>query len=282
MNLSVEEGTAIKDLDAKTTVEATDELAINDVAGGNADKKEGLDDIKTFMSSSPTLVTPALSGTSIADDIEIVGGLQHTLLTKHFTDYFDYATVTSNVPDGSPYQFTNVTGSNTGTMFDGIDEGYRLTTAATSNAQASLSFNDIRHYDLRSSTMYAIVKYDNSGANLTIGVGETDTINTTGTETYGVQLLTTNTNIALTTSTGSAKSSTETDIALSTGLVIFKIISDATNVRLFLQIGGAWVLKVTKTTNLPPANKGELSIIHNTLDSTATTADLIYWKVQND
>ena len=39
----------IKDLTPKTTVVATDELVINDVAGGNADKKEGLDDIRTFM-----------------------------------------------------------------------------------------------------------------------------------------------------------------------------------------------------------------------------------------
>ena len=50
----------IKDLTAKTTVVASDEIVINDVAGGNVDKKEGLDDIKTFMSDSPTLVTPAL------------------------------------------------------------------------------------------------------------------------------------------------------------------------------------------------------------------------------
>ena len=40
--------TKIKDLTAKTTVVATDELVINDVAGGDLDKKEGLDDIKTF------------------------------------------------------------------------------------------------------------------------------------------------------------------------------------------------------------------------------------------
>ena len=43
--------TKIKDLTAKTTVVASDELVINDVAGGNLDKKEGLDDIKTYMSS---------------------------------------------------------------------------------------------------------------------------------------------------------------------------------------------------------------------------------------
>lgn len=50
----------IKDLTPKTTVVASDEIIINDVAGGNVDKKIGLDDAKTFMSLSPTLVTPAL------------------------------------------------------------------------------------------------------------------------------------------------------------------------------------------------------------------------------
>lgn len=50
----------IKNLTAKTTVVASDEIVINDVAGGNLDKKEGMDDIKTFMSDTPTLVTPAL------------------------------------------------------------------------------------------------------------------------------------------------------------------------------------------------------------------------------
>ena len=39
----------IKDLTAKTTVVDSDEIIINDVAGGNLDKKEGMDDIKTYM-----------------------------------------------------------------------------------------------------------------------------------------------------------------------------------------------------------------------------------------
>lgn len=52
--------TKITDLAAKTTVVATDELVINDVANCNVDKKIGLDDLKTFTSLSPTFVTPAL------------------------------------------------------------------------------------------------------------------------------------------------------------------------------------------------------------------------------
>ena len=52
--------TKIKDIAAKTPVVATDELVINDVAGCNVDKKIGLDDLKTYTSLSPSLVTPAL------------------------------------------------------------------------------------------------------------------------------------------------------------------------------------------------------------------------------
>jgi hypothetical protein len=52
--------TLITDLTAKTPIVATDELAMNDVAGGNLDKKATGAGIKTFCSDSPTLVTPAL------------------------------------------------------------------------------------------------------------------------------------------------------------------------------------------------------------------------------
>ncbi len=52
--------TKIKDIAPKTPVVATDELVINDVAGCNVDKKIGLDDLKTYTSLSPSLVTPAL------------------------------------------------------------------------------------------------------------------------------------------------------------------------------------------------------------------------------
>jgi len=52
--------TKITDLTAKTTVVATDELVINDVAGCNVDKKIGLDDLKTYTSLCPTFIAPAL------------------------------------------------------------------------------------------------------------------------------------------------------------------------------------------------------------------------------
>ena len=56
--------TKIKDLTAKTTVVATDELVINDVAGGNLDKKEGLDDIRTFMLPTGAETKTAYEGES--------------------------------------------------------------------------------------------------------------------------------------------------------------------------------------------------------------------------
>ena len=52
--------TLVKDETAKTTIVDSDEVYINDVAGGDVDKKAGFDDIKTYMSLAPTLVTPAL------------------------------------------------------------------------------------------------------------------------------------------------------------------------------------------------------------------------------
>jgi hypothetical protein len=52
--------TLIKDLTTKATVAATDQLPINDAAGGDVDKKILLSGVKTFTSDSPTLVTPAL------------------------------------------------------------------------------------------------------------------------------------------------------------------------------------------------------------------------------
>jgi len=73
--------TKIKDLTAKTTVVDSDEIVINDVADGNTDKKEGLDDIKTFMSSSPTLVTPAL-GTPSSGTLTNCTGLPITGITS--------------------------------------------------------------------------------------------------------------------------------------------------------------------------------------------------------
>ena len=57
----------IKDLTTKATVAATDQLPINDAAGGDADKKILLSGVKTFTSDSPTLVTPTSLGVQQAD-----------------------------------------------------------------------------------------------------------------------------------------------------------------------------------------------------------------------
>ena len=57
----------IKDLTAKTPAVDTDELIINDAAGGNLDKKLDLSVVKTYTSLSPTLVTPASLGVQQED-----------------------------------------------------------------------------------------------------------------------------------------------------------------------------------------------------------------------
>ena len=54
--------TETRDFTSKSPMVATDEWYINDVAGGNVDKKLVASVVKTFMSLSPTLVTPASLG----------------------------------------------------------------------------------------------------------------------------------------------------------------------------------------------------------------------------
>ena len=75
--------TKIKNLTPKTTVVASDEVIINDVAGGNADKKEGMDDIRTFMITTNAEVKTkyeANSDTNAFTDSEkvIVGNTSNT------------------------------------------------------------------------------------------------------------------------------------------------------------------------------------------------------------
>lgn len=65
--------TKIKDLSSKSPIVSTDETVINDVAGGDVDKKATMGNIKTFCSDSPTLVTPAL-GTPASGTMTNVSG----------------------------------------------------------------------------------------------------------------------------------------------------------------------------------------------------------------
>ena len=99
----------IKDLTGKTVIAATDEIAINDVANGNVDKKENMADIKTFMSNSPTLVTPAL-GTPTSGNLTNCNALPQSGVTNLTTDLGNK--VTSGGALGTPLSgtLTNCTG----------------------------------------------------------------------------------------------------------------------------------------------------------------------------
>lgn len=65
--------TKIKDLSSKSPIVSTDETVINDVAGGNVDKKATMGNIKTFCSDSPTLVTPDIGTPSAGVATNITG-----------------------------------------------------------------------------------------------------------------------------------------------------------------------------------------------------------------
>ena len=100
--------TKINDLTAKATAVGTDEIIINDAAGGNLDKKEALSVVKTFCSLSPTLVTPAL-GTPASGDLSSCNGYKETFAIALGDESTVLAAASTTVPVVTyhiPYGFT--------------------------------------------------------------------------------------------------------------------------------------------------------------------------------
>ena len=218
--------------------------------------------------------------TLMRSDTEIDGGLKHSTLGKQFEEFFEGNTVASNVPLGSPWLFTNNAGTNAGSMLDGINEGYRITTGASTSDRAVITMNDVRHYDAALCTIYGSFKYSNANNVTQMGICDAVDTELAATELITCVLASASTFVAIRSSDG-AVSDSASDVSLSTSLVTFKIINDATNMRLFILESGAWVLKVTKTTN-KPASQAMQPVFGVRTTLNAETGDAIYLKVQND
>ena len=171
--------------------------------------------------------------------------------SKTFETGFQSGTVTSSIPTGSSWTFTNVGGTTTNTMVDGTDGGFRMTTDTAAATRGGLSNNNIRNFNPTDSTVYGIFSFDNTATFVTSGLSSNVNTNTTSTEFAAVNLDTTLTNVALASCDGTTLSKTETDIALSTDPVIYRLVLGSANLKLYLYISDAWVLKVTKTLTGP-------------------------------
>ena len=143
--------TKIKDLTAKTTVVASDELVINDVAAGNADKKEGMDDIRTYMlptNAETKTAYEANSDTNEFSDAEqtVVGNTSNTntgdepdanLTTKGIVELATIAEVNTGTDAGRAVTPDSLEGSALQIKVDGIEVSADVTDITNVNAAAA-------------------------------------------------------------------------------------------------------------------------------------------------
>ena len=206
-------------------------------------------------------------------------GLQN--YSKTFETGFQSGTITSNIPTGSSWTFTNVAGTTTNTMVDGLAGGVRSTTDSTMSTRGGFSNNDIRNFNPTNSTVYGIFSFDNTATFVTCGLSNSVNTNTTSTQYAAVNLDTTLSNVALASCDGVTLSKTETDIALSTDPVIFRLVLGSTNLKLYLYIADKWELKITKTTNRPSVALQPNMFIQNRTGGSTRYATFQYYKVVN-
>jgi len=202
--------------------------------------------------------------------------------SKSFETGFQSGTITSSIPTGSSWTFTNVAGTTTNTMVDGTAGGFRMTCDNVGATRGGLSNNDIRNFSATDSTVYGIFSFDNTATFVTNGLSSNVNTNTTSTEYAAVNLDTLLTNVALASCDGTTLSKTETDIALSTNPVVYRLVLGSANLKLYLYISNAWVLKVTKTTNRPTAALQPNMFIQNRTGGATRFATFQYFKVINN
>ena len=225
-------------------------------------------------------ITTATLTTSNITTEEIIGGLKSEVLrSKYFEHFF--------TGDSIDAIWTQTDGAGAGTfaMQDGLNGGLRITTSATGGDRSHIHFNNIRHFDARSSTFYGIVRFQNSanGGQVYYGMSAAGDIQGASTHYYIIVLNSNSGLISIQTMDGTTATATDSDVTSSTAVVPFKIISNGTNIRFYLLVAGAWTLKVTKTTNLPTAATATQPVMQVRTGAAATLwGEALYCKVQND
>jgi len=217
--------------------------------------------------------------------LEIKGGIKLTKLTKIHEEFFESSGVTSNVPTGTGWTFTDVLGTGSGAMVDAIDGGYAITSGGTDGDNSSITMNDVRQFDPTNCTIHGIITLGQTGENkmacgISDGANPVLAANHVAVLRYLAQ---TGSAVVFTlvTSGGSAITAVSTDITGTTNLTPFKIICDSTNVRLFLLVNDIWTLKATGTTNLP-STKCQPIFNSGTDETAARTNSVQRLRVQND
>ena len=177
-----------------------------------------------------------------------------TVNKQHFVEWFSGSGVTSgdDITPDSIWTFDDVAGVNTGEMFDGVDEGYRITTDTNTNDRGSITFydgtNNHRQYEPTGYEVIGVMKREDHIDAITIsGLCETSDYATGTAHSVECEMREVLNNFVAIASSNGSITRTASDIALDGNWVGYKLTGSSTNNK--LTVNG--VLKVTKTTNRP-------------------------------
>ena len=213
--------------------------------------------------------------TQTIPDLQITQGIQFGTIGKIFEDYFSGDTL------DVIWTLNQLNGTNTAVLTDGIDEGVSVATGSSTNNKVSITFNDIRHFDLAKCTMYGIFGVDDNTGKVQAKLGMSNASEATTANNFNVVLAKDSFSfITLQTSDGTSSNS-QSDVALGTGLFEVKVVSNGTDVRLFTLESNVWTLQVTKTSN-NPTGSGQPIIFAQTLEAVSHICRCTYFRVSND
>jgi len=193
-------------------------------------------------------------GTSYADAVEVLGGIKFTELFKKFSADF------SSDELDPRFTFTNVAGTGSRALDTGIDGGELITSGGSDNNISTISLNDQCNYNLALHTQYGIMREkDNSGGaeqRCLMGLSDGTDVFTAGSN--AVSCSTSGSDeIILLSSNGSGITTVASGVDSGSAKFAWKIITNGTNMRLYLIASNIWNLVATKTTNKPGTVAGQ-------------------------
>lgn len=161
-----------------------------------------------------------------------------TIAKQRRVEWFDGNTLNTII-----WNFTDIVGTGSSAMGDGVDLGLVITTGATDDNESSINHNDIRQYSEIGAISILIAK---AIANSRFRAGFSEDADMSNSFAL-VDMDADNTNYELATDDGTTESSSASSIAIDASFHTHKIENGSANIK--LTIDG--VLEVTKTTNRP-------------------------------
>ena len=220
-------------------------------------------------SQTPIIQTVDVAGFDFDDmgELDFEGGIKIGKMYKEWVYYGeqDDWTLTDEINNGSK------------SLPDGIDQGIRVASGGVNLDSSNINKNDIRRFDPANCVIYGIFRRNEASQISMAGISANQDTTTEG---VVIEEDTNDTFIRLQAFVGSAATTQDTDVAISTNSIPFLIICTATNQTLFLLVAGKWTSKAVQSTRLPTAACQPIVRTKSRANGTHTT-DLIFMLLRN-